>query len=364
MLFSKIPTEILLVDLFSGKLLISQLLVTYCVALSSVHIFVNIHSTLYIGPINIWSIILPSPPQRYSGDPDVILKKWNLQILIYKPSTYCIMDKNVDQELSGVSTSLRIPPIWRDRIRLWFAQFEAVMASQKKGDQAMYELVIGQLERQDLDEISDIILRPPENHRYEALKSRLFQVYEESEQRQVQRLLSEMELGDLKPSQLLRRMKSLAADNISDSALRIMWTNHLPQSVRAVLAVSDNIAKHSDIHELAMMADKILEQTQPLGAVAAVSSVPATAHVPTSIEEKIDALTKEIAELKATRSNYQRRRPFNRQRSRSRSSSKHNQHRTSNDQSAICFYHRKFGKEARRCTRPCSYVDSGALSGN
>lgn len=276
------------------------------------------------------------------------------------------MPNEGEPEVSGVSTSLRIPPVWRDRIRLWFAQFEAIMSPQKKGDQAMYELVIGHLERQDLDEISDIILHPPENQRYAALKSRLFQVYEESEQRQVQRLLSEMELGDMKPSQLLRRMKNLAADNISDSALRIMWTNHLPQSIRAVLAVGDNIAKKSDIHELAMMADKILEQTQPYGTVAAVSSTPTTSHASTSLEEKIDALTREIAELKAKQSQQHsyRRRSFNRRYSRSRSSSRTNHNRAPNDQSAICFYHRKFGKEARRCTRPCSYVDSSARSEN
>lgn len=234
----------------------------------------------------------------------------------------------------------------------------------------MYELVIGQLERPDLDEISDIILHPPEKNRYDALKNRLLQVYEESEQRQVQRLLSEMELGDLKPSQLLRRMKNLATDNISDSALRIMWTNHLPQPVRAVLAVSDNIAKHSDIHELATMADKILEQTQPHGAIAAVATT-STTHVPTSIEEKIDMLTKEIAELKASQSSHHRRRPFSKYHSRSRSSSRPNQHRTQRsntprrtEQIGICFYHRKFGKEAQKCTRPCSFEDGKAPSGN
>ncbi|KAF9423209.1 hypothetical protein HW555_001278 [Spodoptera exigua] len=266
-------------------------------------------------------------------------------------------------ELSSVSTSLRIPPIWRDKIRLWFAQFEAIMSPQKKGDQAMFELVVGHLERQDLDEISDIILHPPERERYEALKNRLLQVYEESEQRQVQRLLSEMELGDLKPSQLLRRMKNLAADNISDAALRIMWTNHLPQSVRAVLAVSDNIAKYSDIHDLAMMADKILEQTQPHGTVAAVTENPTFPRVHASIEDKIDMLTREIAELKAAQSshrcNHQSRRP-----QRSRSSSRYRPHPRQRDntprrtESGICYYHRKFGKEAQRCTRPCNFQNN------
>ncbi|XP_049693304.1 uncharacterized protein LOC126053905 [Helicoverpa armigera] len=282
--------------------------------------------------------------------------------------------------VSGLSTAQRIPLIWRDRIRLWFAQFEAIMSPQKKGDQGMYEVLVGQLERQDLDEISDIILRPPEKNRYETLKSRLLQVYDESEQRQVQRLLSEMELGDLKPSQLLRRMKNLAADNISDSTLRVMWTNHLPQSIRAVLAVSDNIAKHSDLHELAVMADKILEQTQPPGAVAAIS-VPPPPHASTStsssIEAKIEMLIEEIAELKASQSSRRDRRSFDKYQSRSRSPSRSrhkraprmrsNTPRRLQGQANVCYYHRRFGADAQRCTRPCEFengVKPTSMAGN
>uniref|UniRef100_A0A2A4JI65 DUF7041 domain-containing protein n=1 Tax=Heliothis virescens TaxID=7102 RepID=A0A2A4JI65_HELVI len=279
------------------------------------------------------------------------------------------------EQVSSVSTSQRIPLIWRDRIRLWFAQFEAIMSPQKKGDQVMYEVLVGQLERQDLDEISDIILRPPEKNRYETLKNRLLQVYDESEQRQVQRLLSEMELGDLKPSQLLRRMRNLAADNISDSTLRVMWTNHLPQSVRAVLAVSDNIAKHSDLHDLAVMADKILEQTHPTGAVAAISvpPPPRASTSSSSIEAKIEMLIEEIAELKA-----RDRRSFDRHRSRSSSRTRQQRaprgrnrsntpRRQPPGQANICYYHRRFGADAQRCTRPCDYENGGkpaSMAGN
>lgn len=272
-----------------------------------------------------------------------------------------------EHELSGVSTALRIPPIWRDRLRLWFAQFEAIVSSHKKGDKAMYELVIGQLERQDIDEIADIILCPPESNKYEAIKNRLLQVYEESEQRQVQRLLSEMELGEMKPSQLLRRMKNLAGDKISEPTLRIMWTNHLPQSIRAVLAVSENIAKNSDINELALMADKILEQSRP--EVSAVACIPSpSTSTDMSIHEKIDMLTREIAELKAQRAPYRSRRPFRRNRSNSRSQSRHRVPRSGtphrSETPAVCYYHRKFGNQARRCTRPCKFEDNTPVSEN
>lgn len=89
-------------------------------------------------------------------------------------------------------------------MRVWFSHFESVVAPQKKGDRAMYQLVLAQMERQDIDHISDIIQNPPETHKYKALKERLIQVYEESEDEQFRKLLSEMELGDQKPSHLYR----------------------------------------------------------------------------------------------------------------------------------------------------------------
>lgn len=55
-----------------------------------------------------------------------------------------------------------------------------------------------------------------------------------------------MELGDQRPSQLLRRMRDLARDKIPDETFRIMWQGHLSSSVRAGLAVSEVKEKRSD----------------------------------------------------------------------------------------------------------------------
>ncbi|KAL4718012.1 hypothetical protein ACJJTC_012837 [Scirpophaga incertulas] len=77
-----------------------------------------------------------------------------------------------------------------------------------------------------------------------------------------------MELGDQKPSQLLRRMRDLARGKIPDHTLRILWQNHLPPSVRAVLAVTEA----ADMDNLATVADKIME-TMSLPQVAEINSV-------------------------------------------------------------------------------------------
>ncbi|XP_045453892.1 uncharacterized protein K02A2.6-like [Melitaea cinxia] len=179
-------------------------------------------------------------------------------------------------------------------------------------------MVIARLEKQDIEQISDLLYNPPESKPYQAIKERLITAYEESDNRQFQKLLSEMELGDQKPSHLLRRMRDLARDRIPDATLRILWTNHLPPHIRSVLAVSDSFSTKTALEELALLADKMLEQHRE---VAAVST---TLPPPTSASQNIDTnflineirkLSIEIAQLKSRQPQHN----FRRNRSRSRS---------------------------------------------
>ncbi|XP_028170712.1 uncharacterized protein LOC114360286, partial [Ostrinia furnacalis] len=174
-------------------------------------------------------------------------------------------------ELSAVTVSSRIPDFWRDQPRLWFVQCEAILGPQKLSDEARYNLVVTKLGKEVVEQVSDILLKPPESGKFEALKTRLMTVYEESEMRQFQKLLSEMELGDQKPSQLLRRMSDLARDKIPDETLKIMWQSHLPSSVRAVLAVSDVQV----LDKLAAIADKVMETSRPIQ-ISEVQASPST----------------------------------------------------------------------------------------
>lgn len=298
------------------------------------------------------------------------------------------------QEISGVSVGLRIPPIWRDKLRAWFAHFEAIMTSQKKGDQAMYELVLGQLERQDVDEIYDMLLRPPETNKYQAIKQRLLDVYEESEQRNVQRVLAGLELGDLKPSQLLRRMQNLSGDHLSEATLRSKWLMQLPSNVSSVLALSEK----ASLQEIALMADKMMEQQTrhelseiqpkapsqavhvPLQDVHAVTqpypSLPtsSSASKHRTLEDKIDMLTDAIAHLVAAQAHNQRGRSPHRNwrgrrdrsggRSRTRSQSQKRDlclHRSVTPMnSPYCYYHTKFGQDAYKCTQPCTFMSQSS----
>ena len=256
-------------------------------------------------------------------------------------------------DVASTSVMSRIPEFWRDQPRLWFTQFEAVVAPQKQGDDTKYNLVIAKLSKEELIQVSDILASPPEANKYIALKERLITCFEESEQQQFQRLLSGMELGDQKPSQLLRKMRDLARGKMNDDTIRIMWLRLLPSSVTTVLAVSDE----QSIEKLSAIADKIIENSR-LTEVSAVNTNNSELH------NSLVAITAQLAKIQLDvfslqnqqhrRSNYRNfdRRSRHYSRSRSRDRSQPRWRRTNN----LCFYHNNYGNKAIKCEKPCAWM--------
>lgn len=252
-------------------------------------------------------------------------------------------------ELATVTVSSRIPEFWCDQPRLWFVQCEAILGPQKLSDDARFNLVVAKLGKDVIQQVSDILLKPPETKKFEALKARLLVVYEESENRQFQKLLSEMQLGDQKPSQLLRRMKDLARGKIPDETLIIMWQGHLPSSVRAVLAVSEV----KDLEKLAAIADKIMETTRPLNDVSEVQATSTSNNDIAFILSEISKLSLQMDGMQRGRSKLRNNYQTNRYRSASRG--RNYTRRTPECADWLCYYHYKFRNRAQKCVEPCSW---------
>ncbi|XP_037297719.1 uncharacterized protein LOC119190287 [Manduca sexta] len=258
-----------------------------------------------------------------------------------------------ENPLAQITVSSRIPDFWKESPRLWFAQFEAVVANQKLADESRYNLVVAKLNREQVEEVSDIVLAPPDTKKYEALKNRLLIVYEEPEVRQVQKLLKELELGDQKLSQLLRRMRDLARNKFGDETLSMLWMGHLPAAIQAILAVSEL----KDLKKLATMADKVVETTR-FAEIQEVScsrnSLPATQP---SLVEQIAQLTQRLSQLETSnsrnrsfsRNGYKK---FRRPASRSHDRTGHVNRRNPN---WLCFFHFRYKGKASKCIQPCAW---------
>lgn len=254
----------------------------------------------------------------------------------------------VEQPVSTIAVSARIPEFWQDAPKLWFIQTEAVLQPQHMSDEAKYQVIIAKLGKDVITQVTDILVNPPTAGKYENLKTRLLEIYEESEGRQIQKLIGEMELGDQKPSQLLRRMKDLARGRVTDDALTILWQNHLPTPVRGVLAVADS----KDLNTLASIADKVLETTKPIHNIARVD------HPVSEVSElvaEIKNLSERLRNMEAGRSR-PRYRNFNRFENRSVSRGRSvGRRRSPGDPTWLCSYHFRYKHRAEKCIEPCNW---------
>ena len=91
-------------------------------------------------------------------------------------------------------------------------------------DVTKYHYLITAIDSNISSEVSDIILKPPTTDIYCTLKKQLIARFTESQERRVNKLLFELELGDRRPSQLLREMSELAQDKINESLLETLWS--------------------------------------------------------------------------------------------------------------------------------------------
>lgn len=257
-------------------------------------------------------------------------------------------------DLAAISDQSRILPFWRDLPRAWFIQFEGVVDPLKTSDEQKFRYVLQQLQTTDLQHVTDILYDTPATEKYNTLKNRLLTVYEKSDVKNFQKLISGLHLGDQKPSQLLRKMKELSSGMITDEGLRIEWINQLPIQVRVVLSVNTE----SSLETLAAMADKMVEYSEPATVAAISTAVPTNDAVSTQLDilsKQLEKLSLEIKEIRGRSRHRNQSRNRYRSKSRSRPSS-HNQNKSAvkpGDATWECKYRYRFGDKARRCESPC-----------
>uniref|UniRef100_A0ABD2W8E8 DUF7041 domain-containing protein n=1 Tax=Trichogramma kaykai TaxID=54128 RepID=A0ABD2W8E8_9HYME len=204
--------------------------------------------------------------------------------------------------------AVKLPAFWPDRPSLWFAQADSqFILSDITVESTKFHYVVSQLDARVALEVEDIITNPPAVNPYTFLRLKLIERLSASEEQRVRQLISEEELGDRKPSQFLRHLRSLAgATIVQDNLMRQLWLHRLPSSVRAILATQTDAA----LDKLAELADKIIEISPctPTLNVNAASTVPRTSTFEDTIlkaitdlqrqpdeQMQLDSINKEVA---------------------------------------------------------------------
>ncbi|GFS29389.1 retrovirus-related Pol polyprotein from transposon opus [Nephila pilipes] len=95
---------------------------------------------------------------------------------------------------------MKVPPLWRANPEIWISQMESqfILAGNAM-EITKFHLVISALQPEELDIIGDIILNPPAEKPYIALRNRLCSQYADSEEQRLCDLISGMQLCDRKP---------------------------------------------------------------------------------------------------------------------------------------------------------------------
>lgn len=260
------------------------------------------------------------------------------------------VDAATDAAVNRVA--VRLPPFWPEDPEVWFAQAEAqFQISGIKDDSTKFYHVISQLEQKYVREVKDIVRNPPPINRYVKLKQELTKRLSISRQHQITQLLSHEELGDRKPSQFLRHLKTLAANEVTDEFLRSLWSSRLPPHVQAIIVTQTS----GSLEVIAELADKICEVAAPIHHQVASTSTNAA-----SASSNFDGLLKRIDEMITSRIHSELSQQISQLnlRSRNLSPSRGRYRSTSRSRSntrGVCWYHKRFGDKATKCTSPCSY---------
>ncbi|KAK2578544.1 hypothetical protein KPH14_012573 [Odynerus spinipes] len=243
-------------------------------------------------------------------------------------------NKNTDELRINAASVVKLPPFWKENPSLWFVQVESAFAIHRiTSDDTKFRYVVLNLDPTALPLVSDIVSRPPEGKKYEALKARLIGAFDETTESKLRKLLRGHEIGDEKPSVFLQRLKNLAGE-----------------SIRTVLAISEV----ADLSKLALQADKIADIAK-----SSISAVEHTGSITmTTTDERIEKLTKMVQALSRRQQSQTRnfeRRSRSKTRSqyvRNRSKSRENYNATTN---GICYYHNRFADKAWQCKQPCAW---------
>ncbi|XP_068631415.1 uncharacterized protein [Battus philenor] len=245
--------------------------------------------------------------------------------------------------------AVKVPPFYAAKPKLWFATLESqFVLANITSDATKYHHAVSQLEPQYAEIVEDIVEGPASTNKYETLKNELIKRLSASRERQVQQLLHHEELGDSKPSQFLRRLKSLAGSGVPDDLLRTLWASRLPSSVQPIIASQAKMT----LDEVAELADQVLDAVSPTSQVAGISGTSSGGSSEiAALTRQVQVLTEKVDRMSRSKS---KNRNFSKRRGRSSASStrSHSNYR----KFPICWYHSKFADSANKCVKPCDFT--------
>lgn len=247
---------------------------------------------------------------------------------------------------------LPIPPLTENAVEAYFMSLEFwFAASGVTNDLRKFNTVMAQVPPTKLLELTAILNEAPAVGKYEYIKLQLIQHFTDSQTRRLQRVLSEMPLGDKRPSQLYHDMARVAGTALGETALRDLWAARLPPYTQTAV-----VAERGTIAEVLQTADRVneslgLRNNQVAGVEPRAPQTTELAELVQQINETFRRFTNEFARERWSRSR-------SRDQSHTRSPSRNSRSNTPDTFNGVCWYHHTHGRHATKCRSPCSWKQS------
>ena len=240
---------------------------------------------------------------------------------------------------------MRISPFSRENPEWWFLQVENQFSlSNIVSEETKYLHLTGFLDENVATEVLSLVMKPPTDKPYSKLKEALLARFSISKEKKINMLLNCEEMGNRKPSTFLTYIKSLADADTGESIIKAIWVTRLPQHIRVAIAGQ---SVKATLESLARVADEVYEISPGPALPTSTAHLHPTAHAAPAV----DLLSERFSNILST---------FGRRRE--RSPNRRSGRNSSPNFPEMCWYHEKFGKNARKCEPPC-VAQQGNLQG-
>lgn len=244
--------------------------------------------------------------------------------------------------------AVQIPVYNRSDPALWFIMCESTfaLATPKPITESLtkYNYVVSHLPPDIASLVRDVLIKPDAADPFTKLKTEIINRSGESSQQEIRKLLSGEELGNRKPSELLRDMKRRAESlSVPENLMMELFLQRLPSSVQSILAAVSDLS----LDKAAEISDKILEVTPSPVENFAVSKIN-DQSLESKLFHEIEKLNKRIDQF----SHFRGRSPFR------GNKNPRNRSNSNKRDSSVCWFHRRFGDKCReeKCVKPCSWT--------
>ena len=227
----------------------------------------------------------------------------------------------------------------------WFKQLEDLFLAHNVTEHEAKFNFVGRYLTQDIHHDLQYKLNTlVRGQKYESIKKILTERYAETPEQQLDRLCKGLEMGSKRPSDFLAEMLSLAQNRVPRDTVISLWRARLPAQIQVMLI---NYKEEPELLKCADMAHDFLQQSHNINALNTPNSAPAV------LGDGADQLLTAINELRNQLG--QRQRSRSNSRNQRKSSPARSPSGTRDNKKNLCWYHYKFGTEARNCHPPCNW---------